>query len=74
MIEGYHSLIESKAKIVDAAASQPPRVIKACKWMEEENPHLGGMAPITLVENEEGAARVIDYIERYIALNCINPC
>ncbi|MBJ7313666.1 antitoxin Xre/MbcA/ParS toxin-binding domain-containing protein [Rugamonas sp. CCM 8940] len=47
---------------------------KAFKWMEEENPHLGGMAPIALVESEEGAARVIDYIERYIALNCITPC
>ena len=40
---------------------------KAFKWMEEENPLFGGVAPIDLVETEEGAAKVIDYIERYIA-------
>lgn len=40
---------------------------KAFKWMEEENPHLGGMAPIALVESEEGVTRVINYIERYLA-------
>jgi 6-hydroxy-3-succinoylpyridine 3-monooxygenase len=40
---------------------------KAFKWMEEENPHLGNMAPIALVESDEGAAGVISYMERYIA-------
>lgn len=40
---------------------------KAFKWMEEENPYLGGVAPILLVETDDGAAKVIAYIERYIA-------
>lgn len=44
---------------------------KAFKWMEEENPHLGDMAPIDLVESDEGAALVIGYMERYIASGSI---
>lgn len=38
---------------------------KAFKWMEEANPYLDGQAPIDLVETDTGAARVIEYIERY---------
>ena len=40
---------------------------KAYKWMEEANPYLDGMAPIDLAESEDGAAKVMDYIRKYIA-------
>jgi len=40
---------------------------KAFKWMEEKNLHLDNQAPIDLVETEEGAAKVIAYIQDYIA-------
>ena len=40
---------------------------KAFKWMEEANLHLDGMAPIDLAESEDGAAKVMDYIRKYIA-------
>lgn len=40
---------------------------KAFKWMEESNPRLDGMAPIDLAESEDGAAKVIDHIQKYIA-------
>jgi 6-hydroxy-3-succinoylpyridine 3-monooxygenase len=40
---------------------------KAFKWMEEQNPHLGNIAPIDLMETVEGAEQVIQYIQQYIA-------
>ncbi|WGG51161.1 antitoxin Xre/MbcA/ParS toxin-binding domain-containing protein [Rugamonas sp. DEMB1] len=40
---------------------------KAFKWMSEVNPYLGGQAPIDLVETSEGAAKVIHYIEQFLA-------
>ncbi len=40
---------------------------KAFKWMEEPNPFLDGLAPIDMVETEEGAAKVMQYISQYIA-------
>lgn len=40
---------------------------KAFKWMEEVNSYLGGRAPIDLVETDEGAAQVVEYIENYKA-------
>lgn len=40
---------------------------KAFKWMEEANPHLDNLAPIDLVETEEGAAKVLRYIQQYVA-------
>lgn len=40
---------------------------KAFKWMEQANPHLDGQAPIDLAETDAGAARVIAYIQQYIA-------
>lgn len=40
---------------------------KAYKWMEEANPYLDDMAPIDLAESEDGAAKVMDYIQKYIA-------
>ena len=46
---------------------------KAFKWMEENNAHLDGMAPIDLVETEAGAARVMDYIEHFIATTTTMP-
>lgn len=40
---------------------------RAFKWMEEVNPHLDNLAPIDLVETDEGAAQVLRYIQQYIA-------
>jgi 6-hydroxy-3-succinoylpyridine 3-monooxygenase len=40
---------------------------KAFKWMDEKNPHLDNMAPIDLVETAEGAAKLMLYIQQYIA-------
>lgn len=40
---------------------------KAFKWMEERNPYLDHQKPVDLVETENGAAQVVQYIERYIA-------
>lgn len=40
---------------------------KAFKWMEDENPYLDGQAPIKLIDTDEGAARVLAYIEKYVA-------
>lgn len=38
----------------------------AFKWLEEANPYLDGEVPIDLVETEEGAQRVLDYIEQWV--------
>lgn len=46
---------------------------KAFAWMDEANPHLGGMRPIALVESEQGAAEVVEYIERYINSAASSP-
>ena len=40
---------------------------KAFKWMEQGNVHFGGMAPIDLVDTDEGAERIANYIRRNIA-------
>jgi 6-hydroxy-3-succinoylpyridine 3-monooxygenase len=40
---------------------------KAFKWMDETNQFLNNQAPIELAETEEGAAKVIEYIQNYIA-------
>ncbi len=40
---------------------------KAFKWMETPNPYLGGRCPIDLVETEEGARQVLNYIHSWLA-------
>lgn len=40
---------------------------KAFKWMEEQNAYFDGKAPIDLVETDEGAAKVMEYIDQYRA-------
>ncbi|MFZ6864701.1 antitoxin Xre/MbcA/ParS toxin-binding domain-containing protein [Undibacterium sp. Ji67W] len=42
---------------------------RAFKWMEEPNPYLENHAPIDLIDTEEEAAKVIAYIENYLAGN-----
>ena len=39
----------------------------AFKWMSNNNPYLDNEAPIDLIETEDGAMKVKQYIERYIA-------
>lgn len=38
---------------------------RAFKWMEDPNSHLNGASPIDLVETEDGAQQVFDYINSY---------
>lgn len=38
---------------------------KAFKWLEAPNSYLGNLAPIDLLDTDEGAARVLDYITAY---------
>jgi 6-hydroxy-3-succinoylpyridine 3-monooxygenase len=45
---------------------------KAFKWMEETNDRLKGKAPIDLVETDEGAAVVMQYIQDYIAYQAVD--
>lgn len=45
---------------------------EAFKWMEAKNEHLGGEAPIDLVETDEGSVRVLEYIHSYSAKNGID--
>lgn len=40
---------------------------KAFNWLETPNPYLGGEIPLKLIETEEGAERVIAYMQTYIA-------
>lgn len=40
---------------------------KVFKWMEDKNPYLDDQVPITLIETDDGAARVLAYIAKYIA-------
>ncbi|MEB0140805.1 MULTISPECIES: antitoxin Xre/MbcA/ParS toxin-binding domain-containing protein [unclassified Undibacterium] len=42
------------------------------KWMEAPNPYLENHAPIDLIDTEEEAAKVIAYIENYLAGNGIS--
>ncbi|MEH6825526.1 MAG: antitoxin Xre/MbcA/ParS toxin-binding domain-containing protein [Motiliproteus sp.] len=39
---------------------------KAFRWMEQDNEHMDGAAPIDLIDTDEGAAIVNDYIDRWI--------
>ncbi|MBV8657844.1 MAG: DUF2384 domain-containing protein [Burkholderiales bacterium] len=39
----------------------------AFKWLDEPNPYLGDVAPMALLETEEGAAQVLAYIHGWIA-------
>ena len=47
---------------------------KAFKWIEQPNPYLDAMAPIDLVETEEGAALVMRYIAQYQAAMVAKSC
>jgi 6-hydroxy-3-succinoylpyridine 3-monooxygenase len=39
---------------------------KVFKWLEQANPHFGDKAPIDLIETDEGAAEVLNYMKNYI--------
>lgn len=39
----------------------------AFKWLEQANPHLGGRTPLAMMETEQGAHEVLDYIHRWLA-------
>lgn len=71
--ESWYARPDLLAKVLLLATPIRGGRSKAFQWMEESNPHLGGMAPIALVESEEGAARVISYIESYIAAAMLLP-
>lgn len=40
---------------------------QAFKWMQKASPYLANQAPIDLIDTEDGAAQVVQYIERYVA-------
>jgi len=45
----------------------------AFKWMSTPNEHLHGAIPLDLLETDEGAAKVMGYMERWIAEHPIAP-
>ncbi len=53
-------------RVIEAAIPIKSRRGDVLKWMEIPNPYLGGARPIKLVETDEGAALVLEYIENYI--------
>ncbi|GJG97776.1 MbcA/ParS/Xre antitoxin family protein [Cupriavidus pauculus] len=46
---------------------------EAFKWLSAPNEHLSGEIPLTLLESDAGAARVMAYIDRWIAEHSTRP-
>lgn len=65
--ESWYARPDLLEKVLDLATPIRGGRGKAFKWMEQPNSYLGGRVPIDLIETEEGAREVLDYIERYIA-------
>lgn len=40
---------------------------KVFKWLSEPNPYLDGQVPIELLDTDDGASLVVQYIEHYVA-------
>ncbi len=64
--ESWYARPDLLRKVLDLAVPVRGSEGKAFRWMEEANPYLGDRAPIDLVETEEGATLVLDYIKQYV--------
>lgn len=65
--ESWYAFPELLQQILELAIPVRGSKAKAFQWMNQPNPYLGGAAPIDLIETEEGAHRVLAYIQNWIA-------
>lgn len=65
--ESWYAFPELLQQILELAIPVRGSRAKAFQWMNQPNPYLGDAAPIDLIETEEGAHRVLAYIQNWIA-------
>lgn len=65
--ESWYAFPELLQQILELAIPVRGSKAKAFQWMNQPNPYLGGAVPIDLIETEEGAHRVLAYIQNWIA-------
>ncbi|MFV0455062.1 MAG: antitoxin Xre/MbcA/ParS toxin-binding domain-containing protein [Pseudomonas sp.] len=70
--ESWYAFPELLQQILELAIPVRGSKAKAFQWMNQSNPYLGDAAPIDLIETEEGAHRVLAYIQNWIAAQAKN--
>lgn len=65
--ESWYAFPELLQQILELATPVRGSKAKVFQWMNQPNPFLGGAAPMDLIETEEGAHRVLAYIQNWIA-------
>ncbi len=65
--ESWYAYPDLLQQVLDLAIPIRGSRASAFKWMEQPNPHLGGLRPIELIETQAGAQQILDYIRHWLA-------
>lgn len=65
--ESWYAYPDLLQQVLDLAIPVRGSRASAFKWMEQPNPHLGGLRPIELIETQAGAQQILDYIRHWLA-------